>query len=563
MKPNASRAAPAGFVVNARGVWRDSKDGPAAYVCGPLHVRARARDQDGEWGKLLEWHDHDGVLQRWVAPDSVIVSGGPDLRQGLVSRGLPAAPGDASKRNLAEYVAGAEPAERARLVSRTGWHGGAYVTADEVIGESENTLIYQGTGAGHRGQAGTIAGWRGCVARYCVGNPIMTLAVSSPFAAIVQRASGLESGGFNLVGNSSCGKTTALRAAVSVMGAPDGLRRWRSTANGQEGSAEAHNDSLLVLDELGQVSPHEAGDIAYMLANGTGKQRAARDGSAREPRTWRLLFLSSGEIGLAQHMMAAGKRARAGQEIRLVDVQAAREHGIFDELHGYAGGAELSTAIVDGAARNYGVAGRQFIEWASRNLDTISERLKREIDAFVLAHVPSGADGQVVRVCRRFALVGVAGELAGEAGITGWAPGESLGAAAECFRIWVADRGGVGSGETAAILRQVRAFFEAHGESRFSDLDAVDTRPTINRAGYRKRVPTREGEAASWTQYLVLPSAFEQDLCDGYSPKSVKAALLAAGWIEPGEGGRAKRQRIPGVGQCRVYVFTDAMWGGE
>ena len=33
-----------------------------------------------------------------------------------------------------------------------------------------------------------------------------------------------------------------------------------------------------------------------MLANGAGKARAHRDGSLREPRTWRVLMLSSGEL---------------------------------------------------------------------------------------------------------------------------------------------------------------------------------------------------------------------------------------------------------------------------
>ncbi|TAN53419.1 MAG: DUF927 domain-containing protein [Methylococcaceae bacterium] len=41
-------------------------------------------------------------------------------------------------------------------------------------------------------------------------------------------------------------------------------------------------DTLLVLDELGQDYGKEAGETAYMLANGTGKARAGRSGSVRE-----------------------------------------------------------------------------------------------------------------------------------------------------------------------------------------------------------------------------------------------------------------------------------------
>src|SRR5437773_8552249 len=96
-----------------------------------------------------------------------------------------------------------------------------------------------------------------------------------------------------------------------------------------------HSDALLCLDEMGQVNGREAGEVAYMLANGTGKSRAARDGSARRAARWRVLFLSTGELSLADKMNEAGQRARAGQETRLVDVpaDAGSGLGLFEKLH--------------------------------------------------------------------------------------------------------------------------------------------------------------------------------------------------------------------------------------
>jgi putative DNA primase/helicase len=47
----------------------------------------------------------------------------------------------------------------------------------------------------------------------------------------------------------------------------------------------------------------------------------------------------------------------------------------------------------------------------------------------------------------RFALVGAAGEMATEAGLTGWPTGESERAARACFNAWLAARGGIGNGE--------------------------------------------------------------------------------------------------------------------
>jgi putative DNA primase/helicase len=101
-----------------------------------------------------------------------------------------------------------------------------------------------------------------------------------------------------------------------VYGGADYLNRWRATTNGLEALAAIRSDTLLILDELSQVDPREAGEIAYMLANGSGKSRANRNGNTRMRHEWRLLFLSAGEIGLAQHLASAGKRIKAGQEVR-------------------------------------------------------------------------------------------------------------------------------------------------------------------------------------------------------------------------------------------------------
>ena len=73
------------------------------------------------------------------------------------------------------------------------------------------------------------------------------------------------------------------------------------------------------------------GTAAYMLVNGVGKARARRDGLARPAAAWRLLFLTSGEVRLGDHMREVGKRTRAGQEIRLADLpaDAGAGHGLF------------------------------------------------------------------------------------------------------------------------------------------------------------------------------------------------------------------------------------------
>ena len=50
------------------------------------------------------------------------------------------------------------------------------------------------------------------------------------------------------------------------MGPPGYIQNWRTTANGLEANAEAHNDLPLCLDELGQIRGEHAAQIAYLLS---------------------------------------------------------------------------------------------------------------------------------------------------------------------------------------------------------------------------------------------------------------------------------------------------------
>ncbi|WP_063894126.1 DUF927 domain-containing protein [Burkholderia stagnalis] len=549
---------PSGFLVTERGVFYEEDDGTPHWICSPLHVRALVRDRSSEnWGRLLEWNDADGHPHVWAMPMEMLRSDGADMRGELARLGLDIAPGNKARNKLTEYVTCAKPKARGRCVTRTGWHGGAFVFPDRTIGAASERVIFQAeTIMRTYSQSGTLDDWKTGVARFCVGNSRLLLAVSAAFASMMLEFSGQESGGLNFVGESSSGKTTALRAACSVFGGKEYMQRWRATANGLEGLASIHCDTLLALDELAQVDAREAGEIAYMLANGSGKARAGRSGTARARQTWKLLFLSAGEIGLGQHMQSVGKKAKAGQEVRLVEIpaDAGAGFGLFEHLHGVAGGAELSTAINEAAVKHYGTAAVAFLEALCHDREEIGIWLKDEIRRFVDGNLPADSSGQAHRVCQRFALIGLAGEYATAAGVTGWNEGEALGAAADCFAVWLDGRGGAGNQEKDTILSTVKAFFEAHEESRFTDLNDMSDRPTINRAGFR-----RTGD--NGVEYLVLPEVFKREICTGLDPKTVARTLIESGWIRPASNGWAQRaERLPGKGPTKVYVFTAKIW---
>ena len=230
-----------------------------------------------------------------------------------------------------------------------GWVDGykAFVLGNgATIGDQ--SYVFQPAGAITRNARGmqprgTVEDWRDGVAALCRGNPVMTMAVSAAFAGPLLDIVGAEGGGVHLRGGSSSGKTTALKAAASVWGDPDAMTMsWRATSNGIEAIAAAANSTLLVLDEIGMVKGSEAGQTAYMIANGQGKHRADRTGDAREAKTWRTMFLSSGEQDLESKMNEDGLKRRAGQEVRLIDFVADNyRFGVFDDAARLAGRRRL------------------------------------------------------------------------------------------------------------------------------------------------------------------------------------------------------------------------------
>ena len=109
------------------------------------------------------------------------------------------------------------------------------------------------------------------------------------------------------------------------------------------------------------------------------------------------------------------------------------------------------------------------------------------------------------------------------------------------------------------MLSQVRAFFEAHGTSRFEDVKAAVEQRIINRAGF-----FRTGTNGA-REFLVLPEAFKLEVCKGRDWKAAEKLLVSKGWIAPGGDGRiTQKRRLPGIGTtARVYVFTSKVWEGE
>jgi len=582
------------FTVNDSGVWHagvDKEGQPKApqWVCSRLDVQALTRDQDGAgWGYLLAFADPLGKPKQWAMPARMLSGDGGEYRAALLNMGLRIAPSPAARNLLTQYIQTRQPGEFASCTDRIGWHGRAFVLPHETIGDDAERIVFQSESQMENTfrVKHDAAAWRDRIGALCVGNSRLVFAVACAFAGPLLRPAGMESGGFHIRGDSSSGKTTALRLAASVYGGPSYMQRWRTTDNALEAIAAQHCDSLLILDELAQVEGKVAGECAYMLANEQSKARATRNGAPRARLSWRLLFLSAGELGLADHMAEGMKRTRTGQEVRMADIPADAGAGLgaFENLHDFAGGAVFSSHLTREAQVCHGAPGRAFVEWACANTEGLGRRLRTGVQSLARAWVPNGASGQVQRVGARFALVGLAGELATEAGLTGWPAGESERAARACFDAWLSARGGAGNGEVVAMMRAVRSFLEAHGEGRFTWWHRASddhNAKTLQRAGFRRmldqdgkpiksdaehqreygeRMTPADGEAVS-VEYFVLPEVFRAEVCRGFDYRAVCKVLLEHGCLLPDSNRPFDcRPRLPGLGLTSCYRILAAIF---
>ncbi|MDP3167235.1 MAG: DUF927 domain-containing protein [Hydrogenophaga sp.] len=566
-----------------RGVDRDGKSTAPEWVCSRMDVEALTRDQDGQgWGYLLTFADPVGKPKQWAMPARMLAGDGGEFRAALLGMGLRIAASPRARNLLTQYIQTRQPSEYATCTDRTGWHGRAFVLPHETIGDDAERIVFQSESAQPNtfSVKGTPEQWRQRVAAQCAGNSRLVFAVAAALAGPLLRPAGMEGGGFHMRGDGSTGKSSTQVVAASVFGKPERFKQsWKATDNALEGIAAQHNDCLLILDEIGEVDPKVIGEVAYMLGNGQGKARASRAGTPRTRLAWRLLFLSSGEKSLADHMQEVGKRTRAGQETRMAEIPAdvGKGMGVFENLHDHEGGAKFSDYMREQAGSVYGATGRAWLQWLTENADTIKARIRTASAALALQIVPEAAGGQVERVGARFALVGAAGELATIAGLTGWAAGESERAARDCFNAWLAARGGVGNGEVVAMLRQVRRFLEAHGEGRFTWWHrAADDHnsKTLHRAGLRRmlndrgepiksnhdhatdygdRMPSGMGEGVT-VEYFVLSEVFKTELCQGFDPQAVARVLQDHECLVTKEAGRYNAtERLPGLGLARCY----------
>jgi len=535
------------------GVWHcrmtegSEKKPPAfipARICSPLYIDGLTNTEDGQlFGRLLRFRDSLGRWRMWAMPMELLRGSCEELRGELLASGV-----EIEQRNraqLADYLQWETPKKVITAATKTGWtqNGGAFVLKDRVIGadnvyfQSESPLS---EGAARTG--GNYHEWRK-MAGFCEGNPVLMVSLCVPLAAPLLAKVVRDSGGVHWVGDSSIGKTTALCVGASIWGGEDFKRTWRATGNGLEGVAAQLSDTCLCLDEINEADPKEIGAIVYSLGNGVGKTRASRIGAARRVHRWRLTLLSTGERSISAMMQEGGKQAKAGQLVRLLNIPAARQFGIFDTLHDFEDGRQMADYFKAESAKHFGYAGVKFVEHIINQGNADFGAILAQIET-QFGHT----DSQAARAASRFALYAMAGELAIEAGILPWEQGAALDACKTMFKQWLTLHGS-GATEDKQILQGINDYILRFGDTRFTDKGGGHP-PKTERAGWYTDGPGG--------RVYMFTSAALKEAGGNYDFNRVLSALDGAGWIvERDKDKRSKKTTIHGEKINLYWVKPD------
>ncbi|HZF84172.1 MAG TPA: DUF927 domain-containing protein [Burkholderiaceae bacterium] len=547
-----------------KGRGKDAEPEPYSFhVCGPLRLLAQTQAAGGvsNYGRQLAWTTTTGINQTWAMPARMLNADGKEIRARLLEGGLYINP--EAQRELHKYISQSPSMLKlpeVMCVQGTGWNSNltAFALYTRTLGPQAAKVIFQSEFIEQDPYAtrGSLAGWRQGVAMPAFKNSAMTLAICLGFAGPMLALLQAESGGVHLWGESSKGKTTLLHAATSIWGHPEEfMKSWNTTVNGVEGAAAVRTHTLMTLDEIHQANPEEVGKIAYMLGNGEGKQRANIGGEARAVRRFLVSVLSSGEKSAEAAIGSTGNNITAGQAVRLVDINVTdRTYGVFDELHDHAGGGGLSETVKAAAKAHHGHAGPALVEHLCKA--EVKSDLQDRYTALKTRFKAKAQGPQEERVAARMALYALAGELATEAGLTGWPVGWAAQAVeAEYARWWagLAVRGH-GDREPRQIVQALHDFLQAYGEARFeSAAGAATERVVPNRAGWKKF------DGQKWLYYFTSKALGEATA--GYAFSQVLKTLDDNGVLitQPSRKAGGRRSSSERIGSSKrkeiVYVI--------
>ena len=201
--------------------------------------------------------------------------------------------------------------------------------------------------------------------------------VASAFASPLMGIGSLERAALIFVtGDKGIGKSTVLQVATSVYGNPQELVINKDdTPLARLAKLGMLNSITASFDEMTDLSPREASELAYQITQGRGKDRMADMGKGLQSNStyWSCLPIMSANdsimASLAQHSADATAQMSRVLEIKATDTNAGLSPTQIAE----------NQRLLRTIPRNYGTAGDVFIRYVTKNYEKV-EKLIADVE---------------------------------------------------------------------------------------------------------------------------------------------------------------------------------------
>lgn len=540
---------PEGYHVGEDGsLWADGHgETPARRICPvvPRIVRRGVDVATHEHTVTLRWRadgrDHEHTCTRaTIAVSRSITS--------LADVGFPVTSNTAG--SLVNYLAAAEElsvAPPVRMARACGWYDGAFLRGVHRHGPECPEWM---RGDGVDGvidsirERGSIDEWSAAVLSACQSHPVIRLLVATSAAPPLLGLLGehAKSWVVDLCGDAGSGKTSALRVAASVWGAPVDLQQdWSATRVGIERLCSALSGIPVLLDDTKKASSHRfASDVVFDVVSGKGKTRGTIKGMAR-PASFRSVLISTGEGPLA-----GGDASAGGSRRRTLQIDLPPWGSKSAELGAYVRRLEMT------CTRHYGHAGRLLIDRLVGH-DEAQREAMRDRQAVLadhysetLARMVEDKGAPVDAVAQYCATIHLAGEELAAA--LGWPALEWL-TPAVLRRI---ARGVAEVDRATAALEHALSWLAGNPSRTMGREDDREGRPVQPSAGY---IGYHVGQRLAFA-----PVPLDTELRRaGYDAAAAVAAWHDRGWLVCDPGRRTRRVTYQRVTMAMTEIHPDAV----
>ena len=323
---------PRGYIMDASGVFKlsvaqDGGTNSARIAAAPVFIVGRTHDVlTGGAKRLLMWRTPAGWTMRAIDRGVLLNS---QKLVGLADLEVPVTSNTAS--NLVEWLGDFEAENMHRLIAHQAAHRMGWIKQGGVSGFLLPEIFYalESIEEGGvelvppEGMEQVLEGWKpsGTWEEWCATMEIMApytpmwLALYASAAAPLLEIFNAPSFIMDFNGETSSGKTTAMRVAASVWGrpadsAPTAMYSWDSTKVYIERLSGFLSNLPVILDETKRAKDTKVvRDVVYDFANGQGRGRGSI-GGARQTASWRTVMLMSGESSAVSFSQDGGTRAR-------------------------------------------------------------------------------------------------------------------------------------------------------------------------------------------------------------------------------------------------------------